>query len=134
MSTICLLPLERSHIVSSPLLAQAVVAAGTWAAVDGASSVPWLQAASSSVAAASRTGHLRRLLIPRSSVSSAPAPAGRYGDAYDRMHSISCRDVGTPAPPPTSAGRRAGYWAHGPSGDAAGGADAGQAGRRAARG
>src|SRR5215211_6785820 len=65
MSTICLLPPERSHMASSPELAQLVVAAGAWAAVDG-SSDPWLQAASSSAAAASRTGHLSRLLIPRS--------------------------------------------------------------------
>src|SRR4030095_15560985 len=65
MSTICLLPPERSHMASSPLLAQLVVAAGAWGGVDG-SSDPWLQVASSSAAAATRTGHLRRLLIPRS--------------------------------------------------------------------
>src|SRR6266511_4191469 len=110
MSTICLLPPERSHIVSSPLLAQAVVAAGTWAAVDGASSVPWLQAASIIVAAATSTGHLRRLLIPRSSMSNSPGLTGRCGrlpmdsgsrsrcvDEYDGMHSFSCRARWGPA-------------------------------------
>jgi hypothetical protein len=71
MSTICLLPPERSHMVSPPVLAQLVVAAGAWAVVDGVS-LFWLQAASSMIAAATRTGHLRRLLIPCSSMSVPP--------------------------------------------------------------
>jgi hypothetical protein len=68
-----LLPPERSHMVSSPLLAQLVVAAGACAAGGDASSFPWLHAASISAAAAIRAGHLRRLLIPRSSMSIRPA-------------------------------------------------------------
>jgi hypothetical protein len=77
MSTICLLPPERSHMVSSPLLAQLVVAAGAWAVVDGVSP-SWLQAATIRVATPTRTSH-RRLLIPRSSMSSSPGLTGRSG-------------------------------------------------------
>src|SRR5688572_15818412 len=63
MSTICLLPPERSHMVRSPLLAHVVVAAGATPAEGGASS--WLQAAAASISAAAtaRAGHLGRVLI-----------------------------------------------------------------------
>src|SRR5687767_6700966 len=63
MSTICLLPPERSHIVRSPLLAHVVVAAGTLLAGGGVSS--WLQAAAASISAATTAmaGHLGRVLI-----------------------------------------------------------------------
>src|SRR5215211_7197281 len=82
MSTICLLPPERSHMVSSPLLAQPVVAAGGWAAVDG-SSDPWLQAASSSAPRCQQDGP----------PETAPHPAllRTTVGAYDGMHSNSCR-------------------------------------------
>jgi hypothetical protein len=71
MSTICLFPPERSHMVSPPELAQLVVAAGPWLA-DGVGSESFPQAASASIATnATRTGHLTRVLIPRTSMSSS---------------------------------------------------------------
>jgi hypothetical protein len=56
MSTISLLPPERSHIVSGPLVAQLVVASPAVAA--GGSSVPPPQPATSRVVATASTGHL----------------------------------------------------------------------------
>src|SRR5262245_3852869 len=62
MSTISLLPPERSHMVRGPLLAHEVVAAGPWPALGGPLSEE--QAASISAAAAARAGHFRLLVIP----------------------------------------------------------------------
>ena len=60
-------PPERSHMVSSPLLAHEVVA---WlGAAAGVESESLPQAASSRAATISRTGNLRRVLIPRTSMS-----------------------------------------------------------------
>jgi hypothetical protein len=53
---------------SSPELAHEVVAAFVLA--GGGAVVGWLHAATSMVAAIARTGHLRRILIPRSFDSS----------------------------------------------------------------
>src|SRR6186997_142609 len=64
MSTMSLLPPDRSHMESSPELAHEVVAA--LVELGGGAAAGWLQAAASRVAATARTGHLRRVLIPYS--------------------------------------------------------------------
>src|SRR5262245_19531518 len=79
MSTISLLPPDRSHIVRPPLLAHEVVA-GEPCPAEGGWVAPWLQAATDRSVTARKTDHLRRVLIPSSSLSSGPGlPADGAG-------------------------------------------------------
>src|SRR5262245_2587694 len=114
MSTISLLPPERSHMVRLPLLAHDVVAAGPWPALGGPLSSE--QAASISAAAATRAGHLRLFVIPtllpaedRVVDADTPADNSRRADTIRyciRLHTIVFRlrhapvfDLQRPCPP-----------------------------------